>query len=153
MERTLKIILIILGIILIPAIVLFLVFGLTFTGVINPMNIVPEKCNAPSGFICNSARIDEGILTLVLTPQVYGSNLTVTRLEVITPSAAAAPGLDALRYTPSNQLAGMPITITAPLANLPRSGRQVHLVFDLEYVDDFSINKKAEGGEIVVEVS
>jgi len=134
-------------------VVLVVIGALVYMGVLNPLALVPEKCTAPAGFICNSASLTSGgQFQLIITPQVYGNNLAVTGLNTITPTTITAPALATLNLSSTN-LAGSPITITGTFGGTLTSGRKARISYDLSYQDDFGATKPAHGGEIVVTIS
>jgi len=128
-------------------VVLVVIGALVYMGVLNPMAMVPEKCTAPSGFICNSVSMNSNQLQMILTPQINGKSGNIT-FNAVTPTTFSVT-----ESTGNDFLTGKPKTLTAtvnPPAGGLRVGSKVRLGFDISYIDEFGLRKSAPGGEIVV---
>ena len=128
--------------------VVLIVFGaLIFMGALRFMALVPEKCIAPSGFICESVSYGEdGSLTVALTPQVSGAGGQIS-FEPVNPR-----GVEFEEPPEQDFGEGARIFFTTQVTGegAPQSGNKLRAKFHITYTDDHGFAKSAPSGEIVV---
>ncbi|MDD5086340.1 MAG: hypothetical protein PHV16_01180 [Candidatus Nanoarchaeia archaeon] len=114
-------------------VVLVVIGALAYFGVLNPQNLMPEKCTFPMGLYCEDYILREGAAASFRLQNGMGNSINITKISI---NSQSYTQLDCENLEVNTVIHnGESEIITVPCTSLEASNSKVRAEIDLTYCD------------------